>query len=235
MLQQCLDVKRLIFGYLDLQSLVNLLNCNNKILYWDVVKYVKWKNIYKDIIRYDVNRFSLCGDEYYPNKIIIISSGCCLDILKSLKSELIDDLMIYAALGGNLDNMKWLIEHNCPLDERTFAYAAQNGNLDNMKWLKKENCPWDTDTFAEAARNGNLNNMEWLKQNGCHWNESAFENAARFGNLNNMKWLKQNGCPWDTNTFEAAAENGSLNNMKWLHEQNCTSSVGSSSPVARRR
>ena len=30
----------------------------------------------------------------------------------------------------------WLLENNFSYDENTFAYAAMNGNLENMKWLR---------------------------------------------------------------------------------------------------
>jgi hypothetical protein len=42
---------------LDLQSLVYLLNCNNKNMYWDVMIYIKQKDIYKDIVGHDLGRF----------------------------------------------------------------------------------------------------------------------------------------------------------------------------------
>ncbi len=49
-------------------------------------------------------------------------------------------------------------------------YAAENGNLENMKWLKENECPWDEWTFSYASKHGNLENMKWLRENGCPWN-----------------------------------------------------------------
>ncbi|KAJ3250112.1 hypothetical protein HK103_004034 [Boothiomyces macroporosus] len=70
-----------------------------------------------------------------------------------------------AAKNGNLKNMKWLKENNCPLYIGTFREAANNGDLETMKWLKENNCPWDGWTFSVAEENGDLETMKWLKEN----------------------------------------------------------------------
>ncbi len=31
--------------------------------------------------------------------------------------------------------------------KKTFKYAALNGNINNMKWLKANGCPWDKKNF----------------------------------------------------------------------------------------
>ena len=59
------DVIIHIFSHLDLQSLVNLLNCNNKYIYENLMDYIKQKKIYKDIIRYDVERYKRFEKIYY--------------------------------------------------------------------------------------------------------------------------------------------------------------------------
>jgi len=61
------DAIKLIFDRLDLQDLANLLNCNNKYLYETLMKYIKQKKIYKDIIRYDVERYKIFGKIYYTD------------------------------------------------------------------------------------------------------------------------------------------------------------------------
>jgi hypothetical protein len=54
-----------------------------------------------------------------------------------------------AALGGNLDVLKWLRDENdppCPWNNNNCAIAARGGHLDVLKWLRDENdppCPWD--------------------------------------------------------------------------------------------
>jgi len=78
------------------------------------------------------------------------------------------------------DKIKLLFAHGgkCKFIERFSEIAALNGNLVNMKWLKENNCPWGTWTFRNAAHNGNLDNMKWLKENNCPWDKLPFNNAA---------------------------------------------------------
>lgn len=42
-----------------------------------------------------------------------------------------------AALNGNLNCMKWLMQQGHTMDVYTFQNAVLNGNLENMKWLKR--------------------------------------------------------------------------------------------------
>lgn len=154
-----------------------------------------------------------------------------------------------AAAYGNLENMKYLKENECPFQTpitfanvatglpaqfrshmmlimsnnncQTFAAAALHGNLENMIWLKGHECPWDASTFSSAVIHGDIENMNWLKGHECPWNLYTFRIAARYGNLEVMKWLKTNGCPLRACTFSSAAEYGDLGNMKWLLKNNC--------------
>ena len=54
--------------------------------------------------------------------------------------------------------------------KKTFKYATLNGNLENMKWLYENNCPWEEKTFSCATLNGNLENIKWLEMNLCFKN-----------------------------------------------------------------
>lgn len=78
-----------IFKWLDFQSLVHLLNCSNKNIYYQVRKYIKEKEIYEYIIRYDLFRLihykSLIDNS---NTVIFIQNifhkGCNLEVFKHL-------------------------------------------------------------------------------------------------------------------------------------------------------
>ena len=70
----------------------------------------------------------------------------------------LDQIKLFFARGGK-----------CKLTERCYEHAALRGNLVNMKWLKQNDCPWNAWTFHYAAWNGCLKNMKWLKENGCPW------------------------------------------------------------------
>jgi hypothetical protein len=50
------------------------------------------------------------------------------------------------ASSGNLHGLKFLQEHGCTWNGRTFNAAASSGNLDMLKYLKEQFCNWDERT-----------------------------------------------------------------------------------------
>ena len=226
------DICALIYSYLDLQSLANLLNCNNKYLYQTLTKYIKQKKIYKDIIRYDVERYKrfskiyytnflqygskfrklvddgmtrLCKDTLFvfPETLEVIRLGCCLQVLKHIK-----DNVYYS------DDLLSAIIFNEDIQD----------NTENLNWLKSNGATITHAYLEYAAAIGNLKTIKWLVDNigYCYLNDyNTFEAAAINGNLENMKWLKEKGFLWNDRTFTGAALNGNLDNMIWLKENGC--------------
>ena len=73
-----------------------------------------------------------------------------------------ENTFIKAVYNADLNIMKWLLKHVCPMHENTFIKAVYNADLNIMKWLLKNGCPWGTSTFLTfltAATEGNLTNM----------------------------------------------------------------------------
>jgi hypothetical protein len=71
-----------------------------------------------------------------------------------------------------LEVMKWLFNHGCPWDGRTFSQAALLGNICNMKWMHENKCPRDENIFAEAAIDGTYGVMK------CPWDARTCSNTA---------------------------------------------------------
>lgn len=228
------DVIILIFNYLDLKSLVNLLNCNNKYIYENLMNYIVHKKIYKDIIRYDLERYKRFGKLYYtdflqygskfrklvydgisrfcigtlyvfPETLEVIRLGCSLDILKHIKNNVFYTEDLLCATIFN-ENIK--------------------DNTENLNWLKSNGSTITQIYLEYAAAIGNLTTMKWLFDNigYCYLADySVFEAAAINGNIENMKWLREKGFNWNYKTFTGAALNGNLHNMIWLKENGCPS------------
>ena len=51
-------------------------------------------------------------------------------------------------------------------NSETFEYAALHGNLDNMKWLFENGCPWIDDTCLAASNNKHLDLLDWMIESG---------------------------------------------------------------------
>jgi len=215
-----------ILTKLDLQSLVNMLNSENKTIYDNTIKFIRQRHIYKDIIRYDSNRFALYGKSIYKynNMFQLVSVGCNLSVLKFIKNNMFDicpaNIIDAAVYNGNLENIKWLREQDCPFTNKTFELASANCKLDNMKWLKEQNCPWTKLTFEIAAYDDNIENMKWLKEQDCPIDDWTLSKAICSGNLENIKWVKDNVCGFHRTNALYSAHQGHLHVLKWLKENN---------------
>ena len=100
-------------------------------------------------------------------------------------------VLTWAAMGGNLELVKWLCgEGGFAMDEDVMWAAASGGNLELVQGLRGEGCPWDWWTCYEAVRKGHVEVLCWARENGCPWWADTRDRAAArlgytddFGNL----------------------------------------------------
>ncbi len=97
--------------------------------------------------------------------------------------------------------------------------AAIGGQIEALKWLRVKGCVFDADICSAAASHGHLKFLKWLYANGYHLGWNAIKCAARKGNLKMVKWLIENGCEWNDIANEVAARNGHLDILKFTHEK----------------
>ncbi len=155
-----------------------------------------------------------------------------------------------AAERGNLDILRFLIEHDCPIDEQAASGAAKHDHFDCLKYLVNNGAPYDESIFINAAGSGNMEMIEWTLQFYTikEWGEVACVKAAKNGHIPVMKlffdsgierilricngaakgnqwpaleYAHEEGCPWDTSTCVVAAIQGSLQCLQELHEHGC--------------
>lgn len=226
------DAFRCIFYYCDMQTLVYLLNCNNKKIYYFLIKYIKEKKIYRDIIRYDLSRlclfkktFTVCQSEHYLHECItirhIFSQGCSLEVFKYLLRPGINLFNINwrVAAGGNVLNLQYLSDQNISCDTLSLMFAIRSTNYECIHWLVEKGVPLNVIITCEAALAGNLKNLIWLVKKGAPLVNDIIYNdsydvmgcAAQYGSIKNMEWLKKEKCPLTTRTFQEAAK-GYINN-----------------------
>ena len=147
--------------------------------------------------------------------------------LMKIRCEAISHLSVFAkaARHGSLENLKWLLENGCPINNfDILTEAAAHGSLENMQWLVENGCPINNfNILREAAAQGSLENIKWLVENGCPINNfKILREAAAQGSLENIQWLVENGCPIDNREiFIAAVRFGSIEQMEWLLENGC--------------
>jgi len=87
--------------------------------------------------------------------------------------------------------LKWLLDKSCPLGNETIS-AALGGQLEALKWLRKQNYPMGSDAFNSAAQGGHLKVLIWLKETGQMGDRrSAMLLASREGHFEVLEWLRQ--------------------------------------------
>ena len=129
----------------------------------------------------------------------------------------------WAALGGQLEVMKWLRAKGCPWGTTTIIGAAFRGHLEMLQWMRAQDppCPWDSGVCYYAAGNGHLEVLRWARSQGCPWHEDVPRLAASNGQLKVLKWLIKEGCPYDKGECRGAAVRGGERARKvleWLDE-----------------
>jgi hypothetical protein len=100
-----------------------------------------------------------------------------------------------AAVGGQLETLKWARANYCPWDEETCAAAARHGHLDVLRWVRKQGCPWDATTTAAAPSGGHLRVLKWARAHNCPCDATTRHAARDAGHVEVLRWALANGCP----------------------------------------
>ncbi len=114
----------------------------------------------------------------------------------------------------------------CPWNYNTTAKAALGGNLECLRYLRENGCPWDSYTTAWAAKGGHLLMLKYAHEKGCEWDSDTTAWAASKGHLECLEYARfpserpgDDGvpCDWDWRTPALAAKNGHLECLKYAH------------------
>ena len=102
------------------------------------------------------------------------------------------DNVIAVEVPPTVSLLKWLVARKCPLYASDFEAAALGGDMDAVKWLREHKCPWDGCKWDEATQKsepynacygategGHMRILKWLRKEGCPWDEGTCAHAAR--------------------------------------------------------
>lgn len=157
-----------------------------------------------------------------------------------------EDIMISAAIYGNIDMIKFFInkqkkwhrdlygeddndEDAYQLDSCITYYAAGAGQLDFLKYLVEECHPecweWHEKTMLIAAQYGHLSVIKYVRKQTGHNNNGNMNFgykilacAAFHGQLHVVKYLLADGIEWDTDVVNIAVFRGHVNILQYAHE-----------------
>ena len=127
------------------------------------------------------------------------------------------------ARDGDLDFLKWAMDHGAIINEDTCWGAASTGQLPVLRWLRETvGCPWDFQTLSAATSGGHLEVVQWCLDYGAPWNrETACMEAAAGGNVELMKLVRQLGCVWTGDEFLPAITEGNMDLLAWMKADGC--------------
>ncbi|KAL6069074.1 Ankyrin repeat domain containing protein [Balamuthia mandrillaris] len=146
-----------------------------------------------------------------------------------------------AALGGQLETLKWMkeeIDKEAAKEETgreqleyytecVFRAAAAGGHLHLLRWVVTElgfAPKGDPYIYYRAASGGRLDVLQWLHDDlGIHYDGSKYAcyQAATAGHLDALRWLLVRGGKLDETLSAFAAKAGHLRVLQWLFEQGC--------------
>jgi len=131
----------------------------------------------------------------------------------------------WAARGGRVDALAWLVGHWYHADDQTCACAALGGHTGVLEWLRAHHYPWTVHTGCAAASHGHLETLMWAHAHACPIDARTCEAAAGGGHLAVLKWLRGVGCAWNHDTTSRAAYGGHMDVLEWATQEGCPRSV----------
>lgn len=126
----------------------------------------------------------------------------------------------YASELNNFRILKWGVFKKFKFNHVTISNAARCGNLEMLKFLLEHNCDWNELITIEASSNGHRHIVEWCIENKkCKMDEYACAEAAENNQLEMLIYLREQGCPWDEKTYISARKHPLI--FKYVLENNC--------------
>lgn len=133
--------------------------------------------------------------------------------------------------GDKLDTLKYLVKEGYQLKFYNMIHAAVSGNVDFIKYLLEINCPRaikdrkvDGASCEAASRRGFLDELKFMHENGFSWDHHTCDGAAFEGKLNTLQYAVENGCPYDKTELLEFCRDPTI--KKWVQE-NCKETVES--------
>jgi hypothetical protein len=126
-----------------------------------------------------------------------------------------------AAAGGHLEALRFLREHQCPLNAEEIAvHAAESGSIPLMQYVVQQGAALTAAVTLTAAQHGHLALCQHLVAISAPVNVQACRSAVVDGRAELLRLLHNASSPWDADDIldicRAAAEGGSIEILDYL-------------------
>ena len=115
----------------------------------------------------------------------------------------LEDTVLAAIRGHNMNNLQYLVENGCPVPENVCTLAVIHGDVSCLAYLHRNGHPV-TPIVSIFAALGHLTHLQYLNRQGFILDPRHCSRAAMGNHLDCLQYLHENGCPWDESTITAA-------------------------------
>jgi hypothetical protein len=125
-----------------------------------------------------------------------------------------------AVKSKNVDVVRCLIEHDCPLDRTVFVEAIVCEAWDIVELLQSHKPPVDKNAFKKAIEKNRTELAKWIYLHMDFDVESqqiVFSHAAAYGSIELLEWLIERGCHYDrSSSIQQAVMAKNFSSANWL-------------------
>lgn len=131
------------------------------------------------------------------------------------------DYSYYAVKSNTMELIEWLHEKYPSIISEICNNAIEFGNLEMLKWGLQHNYKINYESLLGYVQGGHIKILEWLIKNGHirYKNDSLTVYAAFHNKFDTLKWAYENGFPLTSEVTERAADNGNIEMLKWCKDR----------------
>ncbi|GAB9471377.1 hypothetical protein Gpo141_00008592 [Globisporangium polare] len=140
------------------------------------------------------------------------------------RASYVDYHMVHQASYGNLDHVRWLVEHEYEISQQAVNAAAEVGRLEVLRYLyAHSSVRCSLEALNRAATKGFTNIVQLIVENQSEdvSHDVAINGAAEHGQLEVVRFFIENNIRVDERSLviDVAAMSGHLEIIKYLHEK----------------
>lgn len=158
------------------------------------------------------------------NLMDIAAKEGTVDVMKCIRSCCVlwtKSTMLAAIKGGNLENVRFLVESGCAMPVDPCFLATACGHLNILIYLHVCGHPLSP-LCTFIAADGHLPCLVYLHTQGCAWDARCCCQAALGDHLDCLTYLHENGCVWDQTTTTAAIARKSWKCLQYAVQHGCS-------------
>lgn len=143
--------------------------------------------------------------------------------LRSLGYQIDYDVVHYAALGGHFDTFMWLYENVAPAFDDITKYAACGGNIEIVKFLMSKGIKFHN--CQDAVSYGHLELVKYMHSRGVSIGNATLAQAITHGYTDFYQWAIEQGAVINAYAVDAAAKVNNMEIVQDLFARGVTGTV----------